>query len=640
MKLKLHLAVFAATVILLSLNGPGRSSAQSQVNNPTATTTTPTQVTVKPTTGKLIVRVYSDTGNFFSELLHESLIKQSSKYGVEVYVESSPMGMPPLREPLTLFAPGKYRVSVAYPNRKDGYFSITTAVVQIAPGGGDVIHLQPNGAHGDWSESRLYIYAMRSPERMTSAEIMGELQTFEEHFKNFTSSLEKIETNNYYQQLENQYRQLSGRVMLVGLDAWDQDSYKYTTVSIELTPEQIRWVGRSIKDEYRLDDNSDQERSYASRAIESLEKAATRARDLGDERLAQQSLELKAWIIRISARVSSVIRGIDSVVNGLVDRLDKTDENQQNIAIDPRQQKFGTTRFGTITGVAFADETHAFVQTLYRLDVISTNDGEEVRKFEGKPDGYLWVLQSSSNSKKLFSSGGEGFGSRGFICEWNVNEGKPRRCVENSGKRDGEDVPMPITGIASTTDGSRVLTCSGNYDSTVKLWNTQTWTEVWAVELGRAYSVATAPDGRLAAVGLEKGAVAVIDIATGRELRRLNGLSGKVSAVIFSSDGKRIVSGDREGAIRVWDAASGKPLLTLTGHIGSIERIVLANKPNQILSGGEDGTVRLWDISTGEEIAVMKGHTGRVKALAVSATGTHAISGGDDRTWRYWQLPN
>ena len=51
-------------------------------------------------------------------------------------------------------------------------------------------------------------------------------------------------------------------------------------------------------------------------------------------------------------------------------------------------------------------------------------------------------------------------------------------------------------------------------------------------------------------------------MATGKELKRLEGHTERVEAAAFTPDGKRIISaGDEsDSSVRVWDVASGKQL--------------------------------------------------------------------------------
>src|SRR5438445_2736506 len=250
-------AVLAAVIILLFLNAHARSLRQDQVSNGRGVSSASNPVIVKPTTGNLIVRVYADSGGHYDDLIAKKGKKDSYQYGVQVYVDETAIGPPPLREPLPLI-PGGYRVSVAYPNGRNGYFSITTKQVKVAPGGGVVLDMQPQDR--EWSRGgfrNLFVDVRRVEERASRKQLIEHLDYWQAFFKDVPDRIDRVRSNKYFQQLAAQYEQLSSRVMLTDLDAYDEDAYKPSKVNLEIDSEQIRWVGRSIKDEYNLDNYSD-----------------------------------------------------------------------------------------------------------------------------------------------------------------------------------------------------------------------------------------------------------------------------------------------------------------------------------------------------------------------------------------------
>jgi WD40 repeat protein len=63
---------------------------------------------------------------------------------------------------------------------------------------------------------------------------------------------------------------------------------------------------------------------------------------------------------------------------------------------------------------------------------------------------------------------------------------------------------------------------------------------------------AVSPDGRVVALGEAGGEIPLLDLATGKELRRLRGHSGPVCSLAFSLDGKVLVSGGCDSTVLVW----------------------------------------------------------------------------------------
>src|SRR6266508_2490891 len=70
-------------------------------------------------------------------------------------------------------------------------------------------------------------------------------------------------------------------------------------------------------------------------------------------------------------------------------------------------------------------------------------------------------------------------------------------------------------------------------------------------------AVAFAPDGKTLASGGQDKTIRLWDVASGKELPRLEGHGDWVSAITFSPDGKYLVSASRDWTVRLWEAATG-----------------------------------------------------------------------------------
>jgi WD40 repeat protein len=152
--------------------------------------------------------------------------------------------------------------------------------------------------------------------------------------------------------------------------------------------------------------------------------------------------------------------------------------------------------------------------------------------------------------------------------------------------------------------------------------------------------VAYSADGARVALALADRTIVVREAASWKELGRLEGHQGTVSAVAFSADGSQIVSGSSDKSVRLWDATTYKPLARLDGHADAVTSIAVRPNNNGVISASADGTIRIWNTQTHAETMKLRDHTDSVLALALSPDGAWFASGSIDATTRLWTLPD
>lgn len=163
---------------------------------------------------------------------------------------------------------------------------------------------------------------------------------------------------------------------------------------------------------------------------------------------------------------------------------------------------------------------------------------------------------------------------------------------------------------------------------------------------GSVNAVAFSPAGGWVASGsggatagrADEQTIRLWDLASGREIRRLEGFSGAVTGLAVSSGGDRILSSHRGGGMDLWDAAGGQLLRRFERRASNLGGVALSVCGRWALSGGDDRLVRLWNAGTGKRIHRLAGHTAAVNCVAIAADGRRALSGGADATARLWDL--
>ncbi|TWU02539.1 protein kinase domain-containing protein [Stieleria varia] len=154
--------------------------------------------------------------------------------------------------------------------------------------------------------------------------------------------------------------------------------------------------------------------------------------------------------------------------------------------------------------------------------------------------------------------------------------------------------------------------------------------------------VAISPDGTIIASAGNQ--LHLWDIETGKNIARLNGVTGHTLSVAFSPDGKRLASGGADRIVRVWDVKSGRLLTSLQDHQHPIESLSFHPNGKLLASAGGDfenselGEICLWDIDAAKQLSVKPQAKSGVLAIRFSPDG-HLLAtgrrGGHVEFWNY-----
>lgn len=279
--------------------------------------------------------------------------------------------------------------------------------------------------------------------------------------------------------------------------------------------------------------------------------------------------------------------------------------------------------------------------------------GEEVRRFEGHTDSVRALAFSPDGSQLL-----SGSRDRSLIL-WDVNTGQALSTFVGHG-----DAVLSI----EFPDNGHAFSASA--DRSVIEWDLATGQIItrFSGHSDEVTSLAVSPDGRQVVStscserdlnrSCVRGEVIVWDIATGREVNRLNGHLDTVNAVTVSPESQLIYTascGERRqgacilGEVLLWDSViPSDSIRSLSEHGSSVLSIALSPNGREFLSGGGsllsgesssgDTSIILWNTAGGVPLMRYQGHSANVTALAFHPTEENFLSASDDMTIRVWAL--
>ena len=251
--------------------------------------------------------------------------------------------------------------------------------------------------------------------------------------------------------------------------------------------------------------------------------------------------------------------------------------------------------------------------------------GVKLRRFAGHDDSVVAVAFSPDGKRVL--TGGLDF----ITLLWDASSGMRVRHFQDEFDLD------QVLSVAFSPNGREMLIAVGK---ATQMWEVASGKELRRLE-GHAYrvtSVAFSRDGRylLSGSASPETQTHLWDSETGKELRRFGQPNAWVMSAAFSADGRYVLTASPDHTAHLWDTASGRELRRFKGHNNVVTSVAFSPDGRSVLTGSMDQTVRLWDAASGQELRRFDGHTYWVTAVAFSPDGRTVLSGSADKTVRLW----
>jgi WD40 repeat protein len=295
----------------------------------------------------------------------------------------------------------------------------------------------------------------------------------------------------------------------------------------------------------------------------------------------------------------------------------------------------------SVAAVAFSPDGATVVtgSSDRKVMVWDVASGQVRETFEGH-EGRIAGLRFSPQGRTLYSAGSSS------VIAWDL---------EGSGRlgRPFSFAPSPTRGSDSTPstfavspDGSVIATPDGKGSDQVALRDMHSPKQIrrsLTPRIGRISAIAVSPDGKRLAVGGERPAPILVDVASGTVTRRMTGgHEGGIRSVRFDPKGQRLVTAGGDRRAIIWDVGTGERILEFRQPgDDDFNDTSAAWSPdgNLVATAGGAGKVVIWRVSDREQVATLQADPLWVPSVAFSPDGSLiAASGLADKHATLWDV--
>ncbi|MGA2867324.1 MAG: WD40 repeat domain-containing serine/threonine-protein kinase, partial [Verrucomicrobiota bacterium] len=136
--------------------------------------------------------------------------------------------------------------------------------------------------------------------------------------------------------------------------------------------------------------------------------------------------------------------------------------------------------------------------------------------------------------------------------------------------------------------------------------------------------------------------VLVWDVASGKELVRLQPHHNNIAGLDFSPDGTVLATASWDNTCKLFDLRRRQEITTLRGQLLSLHSVCFSPDGRRLAAGTGDSSIIIWDLETAREVLVLKGHgnlANVVSAVRFHPSGDSLLSSDGD-TLHLWRVPS
>jgi WD40 repeat protein len=204
------------------------------------------------------------------------------------------------------------------------------------------------------------------------------------------------------------------------------------------------------------------------------------------------------------------------------------------------------------------------------------------------------------------------------------------------------DFPHGVDCLAFSPDGKTLATgtrASAGGKDAVTLWDVATGKELCRLDGDDPFgcsSLTFSPDGKtLITNGGPKETLLLWDVMTRKVRLAIKVPPGVGGHLSVSPDSRTLAASGHGPPVHLYDTQTGKERLSLKGDFQALS-VVFSPDGKMIGASTYEGSVGLWDSTTGRQLALLKRHTETVRSIAFSPDSKSLYSVGQDRLLVYW----